>query len=68
VHEQRQPVLGVHDQVLPPPPHGHERAPRQCVQRGIEGLQRVDAGRDRRLDANARHGGADPPRRDLDLW
>ena len=56
---------------LAAPAHAGERAALERVQRRVERLQRVDAGRERRLDGQPCEGGAQPAGGDLhlgELW
>jgi hypothetical protein len=66
VHEHRE-VAELEQQELPAPPHARERAPLQRVQRGVEALQRVDAGRQDGLDDLPLQRGPEPAGDDLHL-
>ncbi len=67
VDQQRQPALDVDDQVLAAAAHRLDPLARERRQRRVEGLQGVDAGRERRLDLRARERAIEQARGDLDL-
>ena len=66
--EQEKVALEADDQVLAAPADGGDLFTGQRIERGIEGLERVQAGRCGRLDLGAGDGSTDPARGDLDLW
>ena len=67
VHEQRQATGHLHDQVLAPAAHSVDVPALQLAERGIDRLERVDAGRKRRLDQRAPQRMIEQARGDLDL-
>jgi hypothetical protein len=67
VHQQREIVADVDDHMLADPPHAGDPLAVERRQRRIERLQRVDARRERRLDAGAAQRVVKPTRGDLDL-
>jgi hypothetical protein len=66
VDEKRE-VARLDGQHLADPANTVGLAPDEGVERRVEGLERVDAGRERRLDARTRKPARETTRRDLDL-
>ena len=67
VQQQREIAADVDDEVLADPPHARDGTPGERAERRVERLQRVDAGRQRRLDRRPAQRRVQPPGRDLDL-
>jgi len=65
--DQEGQVAGVDRQHLPDPAHALDRAARERIERGVEGLHRHHAGCQRRLDLPAGGAGAQAAGGDLDL-
>src|SRR3954464_4638392 len=67
VHQQGEVAREVDDEVLAHAPHAGDGGALDRVQRRVEGLQRVDARRERRLDDDTPQRGIQPACGDLDL-
>ena len=67
VQQQHEVVLEVEHEQLAAPAHARERLAVDRLERRVEGLQSVDAGREARLDPLARQHVAQSPRDDLHL-